>query len=142
VGYGLLRSYTDTLPPEPALELSFNYLGQVDQTLGAAEGWVPVGEPAGAAQHPATPRSYLLDLTAQVRGGQLLVGWTYSPAIHDTATVQRLADGYLTALRDLIAHCLSPDAGGFTPSDFAEYEWDQTDLDDITAAISKSLGVE
>ncbi|HEU4329131.1 MAG TPA: condensation domain-containing protein, partial [Roseiflexaceae bacterium] len=142
VGYGLLREGTDALPPEPPFELSFNYLGQVDQTLGAANDWTPVSEPVGPAQHPGTPRTYLLDVTAQVRGGKLLVGFTYSLGIHSTATVQRLAEAYLAALRDLIAHCLAPDAGGFTPSDFAEYQWDQTELDDITAAISKSLGVE
>ncbi|MBV9788896.1 MAG: hypothetical protein JOZ51_12015, partial [Chloroflexi bacterium] len=67
--------------------------------------------------------------------------WSFSEEIHQQATIERLAEDYITSLRALIAHCLSPDSGGFTPSDFAEYQWDQEDLDDITAAISKSLGV-
>jgi hypothetical protein len=28
--------------------------------------------------------------------------------------------------------------GGYTPSDFADFNWDQSDLDDIAAVIAKA----
>ena len=43
-------------------------------------------------------------------------------------------------LRQLIAHCLSEDAGGYTPSDVAEFDWDQEDINEIYAAIDRSAG--
>jgi microcystin synthetase protein McyA len=137
VGYGLLRTYTDTLPPEPALELSFNYLGQVGQTLGAADDWRPSPTPRGPAEDPRAARPRLLDITAQVAEGRLVVGWTFSPGLHQRATVQRLAENYLEALRDLIAHCLRPDAGGFTPSDFPLADLNDETLDKLAGLIDE-----
>ncbi|HEU4327752.1 MAG TPA: condensation domain-containing protein, partial [Roseiflexaceae bacterium] len=139
VGYGLLREGIAALPPEPPSELGFNYLGQVDQTLGADEGWRPCPGPRGPSEDRRAARAHLLDLTAQVAGGRLLVGFTYSAAAHDEATVRRLADSYLAALRDLIAHCLAPDAGGFTPSDFPEMGVSQDELDSILEDLGSLL---
>ncbi|HEU4326568.1 MAG TPA: condensation domain-containing protein, partial [Roseiflexaceae bacterium] len=137
VGYGLLREGTDALPPEPSFELGFNYLGQVEQTLGAADDWRPCPGPRGPSEDRRAARAHLLDLTAQVAGGRLLVGFTYSAAVHDEATVRRLADSYLAALRDLIAHCLSPDAGGFTPSDFPLAQLSDATLDTLANLIDE-----
>ncbi|GAB4108483.1 MAG: hypothetical protein OHK0022_59890 [Roseiflexaceae bacterium] len=139
VGYGLLREESDALPPEPPFELSFNYLGQVDQTLGADQGWTPSPSPRGAAEDRRAAREHLLDLTVQVAGGRLLAGFTYSPGLHEEATVRRLAESYLAALRELIAHCLSPEAGGFTPSDFPEMDVSQDELDSILEDFYGSL---
>jgi hypothetical protein len=36
---------------------------------------------------------------------------------------------YMKALRELIAHCQSAEAGGFTPSDFPLIEVSQQELD-------------
>ncbi|HEU4326201.1 MAG TPA: condensation domain-containing protein, partial [Roseiflexaceae bacterium] len=141
VGYGLLREGTDALPPEPPSELGFNYLGQVDQTLGAAGDWRPCPGPRGPSEDRRAARAHLLDLTAQVVGGRLLVGFTYSAAVHDEATVRRLADSYLAALRDLIAHCLAPDAGGFTPSDFPLARLDQAALDRLCLRLPQPADV-
>jgi non-ribosomal peptide synthase protein (TIGR01720 family) len=49
--------------------------------------------------------------------------------------VERLAAGFLEALRALIAHCQSPTAGGYTPSDFPDVELSQEQLDQILAEI-------
>jgi hypothetical protein len=42
-----------------------------------------------------------------------------------------VAEAYLNDVRMLIAHCLSPDAGGYTPSDFPNVELEQDALDAI-----------
>ncbi|WP_169157563.1 hypothetical protein [Brasilonema bromeliae] len=38
---------------------------------------------------------------------------------HSKEAIANLADNYLTNLLQLIEHCQSPDAGGYTPSDFS-----------------------
>ncbi|HEX6291277.1 MAG TPA: condensation domain-containing protein, partial [Herpetosiphonaceae bacterium] len=146
IGYGLLRYLNQSQETAPLrdhapVEVNFNYLGQIDQGVPQKGLFTPVREPIGPEQDPEGQRAHLIEITCFISGGQLLVGWTFSTAIHEQATIERLTQDYMASLRALIAHCLSPDSGGFTPSDFAEYQWDQTDLDDITAAISKSLGV-
>ena len=43
--------------------------------------------------------------------------FAYATARYERATVQRLAEEFIRALRELIEHC-SQDDGGYTPSDF------------------------
>jgi non-ribosomal peptide synthase protein (TIGR01720 family) len=83
----------------------------------------------------------VVEVTASVGGGELQVGWTYSERVHERETIVRVAERYLEELRRIIAHCLSEDAGGYTPSDVAEFDWNQEDLDEIYAAIDRSVGV-
>ncbi len=126
LGYGLLRYLRRGEPVEAELraasppEVSFNYLGQLDQTLPASSPFSWARESRGPAHSPRARRRYLLDVTAQVTGGRLSAQWTYSEARHDRATIEALAASFVAALRALIAHCLSPEAGGYTPSDFQE----------------------
>ena len=54
-------------------------------------------------------------------------------------TIERLAESYVEALRTLVAHCQSPDAGGYTPSDFAEFGWSEEDFGNIVSRISRSV---
>jgi len=51
------------------------------------------------------PRSYLLEVTGTVTGGQLELGWTYPAEIYDQATVARLAEGMISALGEIVEHC-------------------------------------
>jgi hypothetical protein len=37
----------------------------------------------------------------------------------DGLTIEKLASSYIGSLESLIAHCVSEEAGGYTPSDFA-----------------------
>jgi non-ribosomal peptide synthase protein (TIGR01720 family) len=66
-----------------------------------------------------------------VQGGALELHWTYSPARHRPETIARVAAGFLRRLRELIAHCLSPEAGGYTPSDFVHARVSKQDLDKL-----------
>ena len=53
---------------------------------------------------------HLLDINGMVYEGQLQVDWTYSRHVHQETTIQRLAEGFLSGLRKLIAHCQEPEA--------------------------------
>ena len=116
VGYGILRwlDRNDSLPtPEP--ELSFNYLGQLDDSSDAAFRFA--SEDCGSAASPDAKRPHLIDVSGGIRDGRLRLHWTYSSAVHDAATIETIAATYVARVQDLIAHCRESD-GGFTPSDF------------------------
>ena len=59
----------------------------------------------------------------------LQVQWSYSEAVHRRETIENLAQNYLAALVTIIRHCQSPEAGGYTPSDFPLARVSQSDLD-------------
>jgi non-ribosomal peptide synthase protein (TIGR01720 family) len=143
IGYGLLRYMSEeTIAAQmralPAAEVEFNYLGQGDQTTQEAGLFGPAHESSGPVHGLRGARGHVLEITAFIAEDRLHMNWTYSETVHRRRTIERLAEGYLSALQALIAHCRSPQAGGYTPSDFAQYQWSQEDIDDITAAIFES----
>jgi non-ribosomal peptide synthase protein (TIGR01720 family) len=135
IGYGVLRylhpdpevrAVLQALPPP---EISFNYLGQLDQTLSESSLFRPARESSGLPHSPLGRRPHLLEVNGWVAEGQLHLEWGYSQRVHRRATVERLAQGFLEALETLIGHCQSPEAGGYTLSDFPLAQLDQDELD-------------
>jgi amino acid adenylation domain-containing protein/non-ribosomal peptide synthase protein (TIGR01720 family) len=131
--YGLLRYLADpgtaaSLREQPPAEISFNYLGQFDETLPGEAVFLPAAESPGLLHSPRQPRPHLLEVGGSVRGGVLRIVWEYSELLHRRETVEWLAHELLAALRELIDHCLSPEAGGYTPSDFPDVELDSAQL--------------
>jgi hypothetical protein len=43
---------------------------------------------------------------------------------------------FLRRLRELIAHCLSPDAGGYTPSDFVQADLTAEQLQSVLGELA------
>ncbi|WP_030677332.1 non-ribosomal peptide synthase/polyketide synthase [Streptomyces sp. NRRL B-1347] len=132
LSHGALRHLLPASPlaEGPAPRIGFNYHGQWgtggpqdDGLYGAA---LP---PAGRDTDPDETRPYLIDITGVVHDGRLELAWTYPPAVYDEATVRRLAEETRAALRDIVAHCARPDAGGRTPSDFPLARLTQEHLD-------------
>jgi non-ribosomal peptide synthase protein (TIGR01720 family) len=136
IGFGLLRylcrdeAVSGQLAELPAPQVVFNYLGQLDTALPDTTmfqlGHGPIG------WHGArNPRARALEIDAWIVGGQLQISWTYSRSLHRPETIQHLAAQYVAALKTLIGHCLSPEAGGFTPSDFPLADLDHKQLDQL-----------
>ncbi|WP_225825822.1 non-ribosomal peptide synthase/polyketide synthase [Streptomyces naphthomycinicus] len=119
LSHGALRHLVPggPLAAAPAPQVGFNYHGQWDTggDTGLFRGALP---PAGRDTDPDEPRPYLLDITGVVQEGRLELGWTYPAEVYDEATVRRLAEDTLVALREIVAHCARPEAGGRTASDF------------------------
>ncbi|MFH8336565.1 non-ribosomal peptide synthase/polyketide synthase [Streptomyces sp. AM6-12] len=131
LSHGALRHLVPGSPltAAPAPQVGFNYHGQWDTGTGSGglvRGALP---PAGRDTDPDEPRPYLLDITGVVQDGRLEFGWTYPAAVYDEDTVRGLAEETLAALRDIVAHCALPTAGGRTPSDFPLAGLDQDRLD-------------
>jgi amino acid adenylation domain-containing protein/non-ribosomal peptide synthase protein (TIGR01720 family) len=149
LGYGVLRYLRQDGPAQklqklPQAEVSFNYLGQFDQMFsqntllkaGCESGLFGLDcELAGPSRSLQGHRVYLLEINGSIAGNKLRLDWAYSVNIHQKSTIETLAQNFLRALRALIAHCQSPVAGGYTPSDFPEAELSQQELDDLVAEL-------
>ncbi|WP_193200774.1 non-ribosomal peptide synthetase, partial [Nostoc sp. MG11] len=134
ISYGVLRYLSqnaELLKKLPQPEVSFNYLGQFDQQLSESSGWTFAQESGGAEHNFQENRCHLLDISGLVISGSLQINWTYSTKIHQRSTIERLAQWFIEALQTLIDYCQSPDAGGYTPSDFPEAELSQEELDEL-----------
>ena len=144
ISYGLLRYLSQgTATPRqlralPQAEVSFNYLGQLDQVWSESLLLGPAKESKGPVRSPLGRRSHLLEVNGFVFEGRLHLDWTYSENVHQRATVERLAQGFMGALQDLIVHCQSLEVGGYTPSDFPEAELSQKSLDKLIAKIEQT----
>jgi non-ribosomal peptide synthase protein (TIGR01720 family) len=80
-------------------------------------------------------RSHLLEIDACVAAGVVSVLWNYSTPRFRRETIEALAEEFLAALRALIAHCQSPAARGYTPSDFPLAGLDQRALDQLVLMV-------
>jgi amino acid adenylation domain-containing protein/non-ribosomal peptide synthase protein (TIGR01720 family) len=144
IGYGVLRylsqnmKVTEKLRAFPPAEVCFNYLGRIDQE-GSGSGFLePARETSGPRRGLPGNRRYLLEINGRLAGGQLQCDWTYSERIHRRATIERLAQGFIEALRTLIVHGQSPEAEGYTPADFPQMRLSQQELDELMKAIGES----
>ncbi|NEQ70556.1 MAG: non-ribosomal peptide synthetase, partial [Symploca sp. SIO2D2] len=141
IGYGILRYLSGEenlriqLAALPQAEISFNYLGQFNSSQAQQANWQGAKESAGANQSLQGNRTHLLSINSSIAEGQLQIIWTYSSCIHKDTTITYLAENYIQTLRNLIAHCQSPEVGGYTPSDFSTVDLTQEELDDIITEI-------
>jgi amino acid adenylation domain-containing protein/FkbH-like protein/non-ribosomal peptide synthase protein (TIGR01720 family)/FkbM family methyltransferase len=141
IGYGILRylshdaSIRKQLDLLPQAQVSFNYLGQFDQAHLIPLGWKYAQESSGSIHSSKGQRRHLLNVNGLVIEGRLQLEWKYSKAFHHQATVENLAHNYVKILEAIIDHCLSPEAGGYTPSDFPEFGLSQEALDSLLAEI-------
>lgn len=140
LGYGVLRYLrrdhpaAEALREQPPAEVSFNYLGQLDQTLPKESFIVSASDAAGLARGARGLRRYRFEINGSIAEGRLIMAWTFSESPHERATVDRLATAYMGALRAIIAQSESGEASGYTLSDFPLAALDQAKLDRLVAA--------
>jgi amino acid adenylation domain-containing protein/non-ribosomal peptide synthase protein (TIGR01720 family) len=141
MGYGLWRYLSEDsaivsqLRARPQAEMSFNYLGQFDQVLAESALFRLARESSGPDHSLQGRRRYILEVEGSIMAGRLQVVWVYSENLHRRSTIKRLAEDFIGALRTLISHCQSSQAGGYTPSDFPEANLSQAELDDLLAEL-------
>ena len=130
VGYGILRYLRDgsALAGSAGCQVGFNYHGRLDVSDDTYRQWLdsPVGDLGPELQRPN-----LIEIIGVVRRGELRFDWEYSTAVHDEATITRLAERFVAALGAIAEHCAHPGAGGRTPSDFPLAGLDQDGVDRI-----------
>ncbi|MDD0999147.1 amino acid adenylation domain-containing protein [Pseudomonas sp. TNT2022 ID1044] len=136
LGYGLLRYMGDAqtqaaLAALPQARVTFNYLGQFDQSFAEDALFTPAKESSGAAQSADAPLPNWLSVDGQVYGGELKLDWTFSRECFELREIEALAIDFRAELLALIDHCLSDGAGGVTPADFPLARLSQAQLDGL-----------
>lgn len=105
IGYGILRYHhpdarvRSSLAEVPQPEVGFNFWGDVSEYF--APEIRPVLEAFGPHRAAIGRRPRLIDFMALVWNGTLLCLWTYSPDVHRSETVERLAGRFLDELHAL-----------------------------------------
>ncbi len=141
IGYGILRYLSQENTIEQRLrrdlqsQILFNYLGQLDQSFTPYALFIPASESGGTEHSTLGLRRYLWEINALIINGQLHISWQYSMQLHHRSTIEQIAQLFIDRLRALIAHCQSPDAGGFTVSDFPLAELDEEDMDQLASLL-------
>ncbi len=107
LGFGLLRSWDtgevgDAVRAAAPAAVSFNYLGQFDQTL--SEGWsLRIARTrCGPPRDPVNTRPCLIEVDAMIVDGTLKVDWTYSTKMFDASTIEGLAKALDAAISRII----------------------------------------
>ena len=98
--------------------LSFNYLGQWDNTLSQDKLFTFAEESSGDSSARNNSPPYLLNVNCEVKQGILQVFWTYSTNHYQTKTIETVAQSFINRLKQLIHHCSQDNVFGYTPSDF------------------------
>ncbi|MET9225534.1 amino acid adenylation domain-containing protein [Lentzea sp. NPDC003310] len=130
-GYGALRHLAGTSPvPDVRPRLAFNYLGQWDAGVGGSA-LVERLSQVELVQSARDHRMHEVDVVGAVSGDRLSFEVTYARERHTEAEVTAFAEAFSLRLREIIAHCRTPQAGGRTPSDFPLAALDQATLDKL-----------
>jgi non-ribosomal peptide synthase protein (TIGR01720 family) len=143
IGYGLLRylaadeSIAAQLRAVPQAAISFNYLGQFNQSLSPVGAFALSDQLIGGSASAEQSRRYVLDIYGSVHGGQLTVTLSYSSRLHRTQTIEMLANRYLAALREVVQHCQSAAVQTYTPSDFPLSRLGDRQLEKVLGSLAE-----
>jgi amino acid adenylation domain-containing protein/non-ribosomal peptide synthase protein (TIGR01720 family) len=121
--FGLLRRFAE---PEiatvaralPTGEVSFNYLGQFDQSFGGDGRLTFLPESSGRSVAASSAMNHALDLNGLIVDGVLTLRWRFSPDVVAEPTVRGLIEDFGTRLERLVSHCAAA-RPTVTASDFA-----------------------
>ena len=113
IGYGVLRHLAgaqlgEQLAALPQARVTFNYLGQFDQSFDENALLVPAPESVGDCYSLQTPLGNWLEIVGQVYDGRLALRCIYSTQRYRTATMETLMARYQGELEALIEHCVAP----------------------------------
>ena len=131
LGYGMLRYLSAdrtlgrALAPELRSEVSFNYLGQLDQAAGGGSFLSLSDDRVGPTYSPRAQPRYRLEICGRVLDGVLEFEFTFHEGWHRRETISRFADHFMAELTALLdsdcAKSVAEDAFDVPLSD-AEYE--------------------
>jgi non-ribosomal peptide synthase protein (TIGR01720 family) len=110
-------------------------LGQMDQASAGAGVIAPARESAGPVRSASGSRSHAIDINGGISAGRLELEWSYSANLHERSTVERLADAFLDALREIILRSESMDSIDVKLTEFSEFGWSEEDLSEIETEI-------
>jgi non-ribosomal peptide synthase protein (TIGR01720 family) len=112
IGYGVLRHLAGAqvggqLAVLPQARVTFNYLGQFDQSFDEQALLVPAAESAGDNYSLLANLGNWLEIVGQVYEGQLTLRCIYSTQRYRAQTMETLMHDYQRELQALIEHCMA-----------------------------------
>lgn len=142
MSFGLLKSMiSKAVRDQYALtdvssQISFNYLGQLDQVMEDDGVLTQATERPGQELSPNGQRKYLLEISVRVQNGELMVALRYSKNCHDEATIFSMADSFISNIEAIVDHCSSGQHYGYTPADFPLAQLSQSQVDELAVLPS------
>ncbi|QOQ53345.1 non-ribosomal peptide synthetase [Bacillus amyloliquefaciens] len=140
IGYGILKYMT---PPEQktirfgqAPEISFNYLGQFNDT----EDQHTFSLSGLASGHDITTtwqREQMAEMSAMAAQNKLHFSLSYPPSRFRKETMEQLLQTLQQYLRDIMAHCTGKEESEKTVSDFSSKTLTSDDLDSIASFVEE-----
>jgi amino acid adenylation domain-containing protein/non-ribosomal peptide synthase protein (TIGR01720 family) len=144
IGYGLLRhqtkdlSLSSKLRSMPQAQIRFSYLGHLDPQTRPNDVFEQLTERVPHTRDPRTGRGYLFEVRTYITDGKLRITWVYSNALHRSATVDKLIEGFVDTLQKLITLSASTEAERFSPSDFPLAGLDEKGLLELEYALAET----
>ncbi|MCK4259026.1 MAG: non-ribosomal peptide synthase/polyketide synthase [Halanaerobiales bacterium] len=123
LNFGVLRylkdnKYLRELNPE----ISFNYLGQFDNTIETKEDTDRLLsaclEDVGSYVHPDNQHNYLIDINGMIISNKLQLSLNYNVKYFDKDLMSQLQISYVNSLKEIIDHCINQTTQTHTVSDF------------------------
>jgi non-ribosomal peptide synthase protein (TIGR01720 family) len=142
LGYLALRQQGALPAPAVEPEIAFSYFGQLDRVLGADAPLTPASESPGRTEDPGNPRPHLLEISGEVRDGQLRLACRYARTAHRREQIQDLLDEYAAALIAMVEQARDDGGQGLTPSDFPRARLSQATLDSFLAQLNDGPGAQ
>ncbi|PSL44170.1 non-ribosomal peptide synthase protein (TIGR01720 family)/amino acid adenylation domain-containing protein [Chitinophaga niastensis] len=120
IGYGVLKYLNKAtyLQGKDPWDIIFNYLGQLDHAINTDSKVHLSAASSGSAVGNNYPIKEKLSVSAFIRGGELVMGWSYSKKHYLSDSISSLTTTYLSHLQSLITHCISCTSPVYTPADF------------------------
>jgi fengycin family lipopeptide synthetase B len=139
IGFGLLR-YLNTnsgiaaeLRQLPAADVNFNYLGQFNPAKSSED--LLTWQSISIASDNERSRGYMLDVGGFVSAGRLQLTFGYSSNLHETTTIELLAQNYMTFLRSLIDKARRANHQTSTVSSFPEANLSDEQLAEVISFL-------
>ena len=135
-GFGILKYLSGDAELKEKLSklksrICFNYLGQFQSVENSSFIESIATEPVGTPHSEKADTAYELYIEGIVTGGELQITVNYSKEKYEDGNISRFVSAIRESLVEIIEHCLSPEAGGYTPSDFPLANLSQQELDKL-----------
>ena len=130
IGYGVLRYLTPNTAFNLIPQITFNYLGQFDDTF-SNENMKLSTLSSGYDVSLENSKESILDVSGMIVNSKLKMDFMYNPKISDEAVINGLKEEFKTNLLAIMNHCLEKEESEMTVSDFDSKDISEDELDDI-----------
>ncbi|HEX8376315.1 MAG TPA: amino acid adenylation domain-containing protein, partial [Pedobacter sp.] len=109
LGYGVLKyiNKEEALKNDDPWDISFNYLGQLDNVLEENGLLGLANENTGSSVSEDHIKTAKISIESCIRNGELVLQWNFSAVHYHFETIKQLAESYKIELIHLIEHCVT-----------------------------------